>query len=92
MALGRELPSNSPERDEEEDLPLYTRTLSWVPSVRNLKNINLMFVFEDKVHEQSMLLEYSPFLFENIMPLVPDRVTTRCEHELVAVTYSPVEE
>lgn len=48
-----------------------------------------MFVFEAKVHEQFIPLEYSPFLFENIIPLDHDRVTNRPEHELVAVTYSP---
>ena len=51
-----------------------------------------MFVVEDKVHLQSMLLEYWPFLFENIMPLDSDRVTNRPVHELVAVTDGPVEE
>ena len=51
-----------------------------------------MFVFADKVHEQSMPLLYPPFLFENIMPLELDRVTNRPEHELDAVTDSPVGE
>ena len=51
-----------------------------------------MFVFEDNAHEQFMPLEYSPFLFENMIPLDRDRVSNRPEHELVAVTYSPVEE
>ena len=79
------------EREEEEVLPLYTRALSGVPSVRNLKKYQCYVCVRGQSPRAIHALEYSPFLFENIMPLVLNRVTTRCEYELVEVTHRPVE-
>ena len=48
-------------------------------------------MFADKVHWQSIFWLYSLSLFENMIPLVVDRVTSRFEQELVAVTDGTVQ-